>query len=150
MRRTFNTVERAAAAFAWPYAVIYAGMWLMAIATVRGMTFLSVDPYCATVATKITPLWYCTDGALMGLVATLANASLLVTLWVPSFIVVGLVNPYSAAIALPILLVHAIGVPTSVYALVRIAIALMENVLSPAARMLADRLRAIDRKQPAR
>lgn len=127
--------------FAWPYAAIYAGMWALAIATVRGAAFLSFYPGCVTFDTAVTPMWHCADSFFMGLLANLANASLMVTLWVPSFIMAGLVDPTSASIAVPILLVHAIGLPTTVYAIVRIMIALMEQAVSPAARTIAARLR---------
>jgi glycosyltransferase involved in cell wall biosynthesis len=61
----------------------------------------------------------------------------------PSFIMAGLVDPYSATIALPILLVHAIGLPTTVYAIVQIMIALMEKAISPCAQALGARLRLV-------
>jgi hypothetical protein len=85
----------------------------------------------------VAPLWYCADGIVAWYVANLANAALLVTVWLPTFLVIGLLDASAASIVLPLLLVHVAGVPSAVYVLLRCTDWLVSRVAMPALRRIA-------------
>jgi hypothetical protein len=89
---------------------------------------------CRPSGSQLLYYWTCEASWPLAFVAAIANTALSVTVWAPVYVAAATVRPDALALAIPILLVHLIGLPAALLVSIR---ALAQIVEAP--RWLAKR-----------
>ncbi len=90
------------------------------------ITFVALDygPHifggvCRPVGSQLLFYWMCDSASPLAFVAALANTALSVTVWAPVYVAAATVQPGAIVLAVPILLVHLIGLPAALLVSIR-------------------------------
>lgn len=104
---------------AWQLGLAYIALW--------AITFVVLDygpsifeGACRPVGAKLLFYWSCDPSSPLAFAAGVANSALTATIWAPVYVAAATVNPDAVAIAVPILLVHLIGLPTALLVSIRL------------------------------
>lgn len=129
---------------AWQLGLAYIALW--------AITFVVLDygpsifaGACRPVGAKLLFYWSCDPSAPLAFAAGVANTALTATVWAPIYVAAATVNPDAVAIAIPILLVHLIGLPTALLVSIRLLARIVEAPRWFAGRRAQDRADALPR-----
>jgi hypothetical protein len=105
---------------AWQTGLGYLLLWAVTFWTLDdGARVFGRSGVCLPDQAKVLFYWVCEATSPLSILASLANAALTVTVWAPVYVAAATVDPEAMAIAVPILTVHAIGLPLGMFVLVR-------------------------------
>ena len=115
--------------FVWQAGVGYLALWAITYwALDQGAVVFGQSGVCHPDAAKVLFYWVCDAASPYAFLAALANFALTVTVWSPVYIAAATVEPDAIAIALPIVLAHVVGLPASIFVLVRLMAAAFDRV----------------------
>ena len=107
--------------FVWQAGVGYLALWVITYWTLdHGAITFGQSGVCHPDAAKVLFYWVCDAASPYAFLAALANFALTVTVWSPVYIAAATVDSSAIAIALPIVLAHVVGLPASIFVLVRL------------------------------
>jgi hypothetical protein len=105
---------------AWQTGLGYLLLWALTFwALDEGVAVFGRSGACQIDQAKVLFYWVCEAKTPLALLATLSNLALTVTVWAPVYVAAATVDPGAMAIALPILIVHIVGLPLGLFVLVR-------------------------------
>ena len=105
----------------WQAGLGYLALWAVTFWTLdEGARVFGRSGVCVPDTARVLFYWVCDPGSLHGILATLSNVALTATVWAPVYVAAATVKPDALAIALPIVLVHMIGLPTALFVLIRL------------------------------
>jgi hypothetical protein len=105
----------------------YIALWAMTFWTLdHGPAVFGGSGLCHPDDAKILFYWVCDASTPLGILAGVANTALTVTVWAPVYVAAATVRPDAIAIAVPIVLAHAIGLPTAIFVAIRAMLALLQ------------------------
>jgi hypothetical protein len=112
---------------AWQAGFGYIALWAIALWTLDfGSAVFGGSGVCHPDAAKVLFYWVCDPAHALSLLAALANTALTATVWAPVYVAAATVRPEAAAIAIPILLTHLIGLPTAIFVAIRVMLILLQ------------------------
>jgi hypothetical protein len=112
---------------AWQIGLGYIALWAIAFVVLDySPRLFGMSPACHAETTQLMFRWVCDPGSPLVFLAGIANAVLTATIFAPVYLAAATVNPDAAAIAVAILLVHGIGLPTALLVLIRLLRGLFE------------------------
>ncbi len=127
---------------AWNSGVGYIALWAVTFwALDHGRTVFGNSGLCRADEAKVLFYWICDPATPLGILASVVNTALTVTVWSPVYIAAATVRPEAIAIAAPIVLTHLIGLPTAIFVAIRAMLGLLQ-----VSRRILGRAR---RRQPA-
>jgi hypothetical protein len=104
----------------WQAGLGYLLIWAITFWTLDdGARVFGGSGVCLPDQAKVLFYWACEARSPLSILASLANAALTVTVWAPVYVAAATVRPDAMAIAVPILAVHAIGLPLGMFVLIR-------------------------------
>lgn len=104
---------------AWQLGLAYIALWAIAFVVLDyGPSIF--DGACRPVGAKLLSYWSCDPSSPLAFAAGIANTALTVTIWAPVYVAAATVHPDAVAIAIPILLVHLVGLPTALLVSIRL------------------------------
>jgi hypothetical protein len=105
---------------AWQAGLGYLLIWAITFWTLDdGARVFGASGVCLPDQAKVLFYWACEAKSPLSILASLANAALTLTVWAPVYVAAATVKPDAMAIAVPILAVHAIGLPLGMFVLIR-------------------------------
>ena len=108
-------------AFVWQAGLGYLALWAVTYwALAEGAAVFGGSGLCRPDEAKVLFYWVCDAASPLGILATVANFALTVTVWSPVYIAAATVRPEAIAIALPIVMTHVIGLPAAIFAIIRL------------------------------
>jgi hypothetical protein len=107
-------------AFAWQVGLGYLLIWAFTFWTLDegGMVF-GRSGLCHTDSATVLFYWVCEPSSALAILAMLSNFALTVTVWAPVFVAAATVQPDAVSLAVPIVAVHAVGLPLGLFVLIR-------------------------------
>lgn len=115
MHRLKNYLQIAA----WQVGLAYVALWAVAFIVLDYGPHL-FDGVCRPVGTKLLFYWSCDPSSPLSFLADIANAALTMTVWAPIYVAAATIRPDAIVLAVPILLVHLIGLPTALLVTIRL------------------------------
>ena len=127
---------------AWQSGLGYVALWAVALwALDDGFVVFAQSGVCHVEKAAVLFYWTCAPASPFGLLAAIVNTALTATIWAPVFIAAATVYPDAVAIAVPIVLVHVVGLPTAMFVLVRTVVIVLARLRLAWGRQLpADRI----------
>jgi hypothetical protein len=110
---------------AWQLGLAYVALWAITF-VVLDYGPIIFDDNCRPVGGKLLFYWSCGPSSALAFAAAVANTALTVTVWAPVYVAAATVQPDATALALPILLVHLIGLPTALLVAIRLLARLVQ------------------------
>jgi hypothetical protein len=112
---------------AWQGGFGYLLLWAVTFWTLdEGANVFGNSGVCHPDAAKVLFYWVCDAASPLAILATVANVALTATVWAPVYLAAATVRPDAAAIAVPIILTHLIGLPLAIFVLVRSLTAVLD------------------------
>ena len=109
-------------AFAWQAGLGYLALWGMTFWVLDGGTVVfGTSGLCHPENARVLFYWVCDPGSLLAPLARLANFALTTTVWTPVYVAVATVEPDALVLALTIVLVHVVGLPTAIFVMIRLS-----------------------------
>jgi len=109
-------------AFVWQAGLGYLALWAITIWSLdQGPAVFGASGVCQPDQAKVLFYWVCDSASPFGILAALANFALTTTVWAPVYIAAATIQPDAIAIAVPIVLIHVVGLPTAIFVVVRLA-----------------------------
>jgi hypothetical protein len=110
---------------AWQLGLAYIALWAIAfIALDYGPRLF--DGACRPIGTTLLFYWSCDPSSPLHFIAGVANTALTATVWAPVYVAAATVRPDDLALAVPILIVHLIGLPTALLVSIRLLARLVQ------------------------
>jgi hypothetical protein len=110
---------------AWTSGLGYIALWLATAITLDyGATVFGDVGACAPDTAKLLFYWNCDAASPIAFLAAIANTALTVTVWAPVYVAAATVRPDTIMLALPIVLTHAIGLPSALFVAIRLMLGL--------------------------
>jgi hypothetical protein len=111
----------------WQTGIGYLLLWAVTLWTLdEGANVFGKSGVCYPDEAKVLFYWVCDAASPLAILAGIANVALTATVWAPVYIAAATVEPDAVAIALPIVAVHVIGLPLSIFVLVRMMAAALD------------------------
>src|SRR5262245_48866284 len=104
---------------AWQLGLGYIALWAIAFIALDYGPRLFAGA-CRPIGSALLFYWSCDPSSPLHFMADVANTALTVTVWAPVYVAAATVRPDALALALPILLVHLIGLPTALLVIIRL------------------------------
>jgi hypothetical protein len=105
----------------WNAGLGYIALWLMTFWTFdHGGAVFGHSGVCQPADAKVLFYWACDPASPLSILAALANTALTVTVWAPVYVAAATVDPSAMALALPIMLTHALGLPAALLVIIRV------------------------------
>jgi hypothetical protein len=115
--------------FVWQAGAGYLALWAITYWTLdQGGLVFGQSGVCHPDAAKVLFYWVCDGASPYAFLAALANFALTVTVWSPVYIAAASVSPDAIAIALPIVLLHVVGLPASILVRVRLMVGALDRL----------------------
>jgi hypothetical protein len=109
-------------AFVWQAGLGYLALWGLTLwALDTGSSVFGHSGACRPELATVMFYWVCDLGGPLALLATLANFALTATIWAPVYVAAATVEPGALALALPIVLVHVVGLPMAIFVAMRLS-----------------------------
>jgi hypothetical protein len=109
-------------AFVWQAGLGYLALWAITIWSLdQGPAVFGASGVCQPDQAKVLFYWVCDPTSPFGILAALANFALTTTVWAPVYVAAATVKPDAMAIAVSIVLLHVVGLPTAIFVVVRLA-----------------------------
>jgi hypothetical protein len=111
----------------WQTGIGYLVLWAVTFWTLdEGASVFGKSGVCYPDQAKVLFYWVCEADSPLAILASVANAALTATVWAPVYIAAATVRPDAAAIALPIILLHLVGLPLAIFVLVRMLASVLD------------------------
>jgi hypothetical protein len=105
---------------AWQTGLGYLLIWAITFWTLDdGARVFGASGVCLPDQAKVLFYWVCDAKSPLSILASLANAALTITVWAPVYVAAATIKPDAMAIAVPIMAVHAVGLPLGIFVLIR-------------------------------
>jgi hypothetical protein len=127
---------------AWQLGLAYIALWAVAF-VVLDYGAQIFEGACRPIGARFLFYWSCDPSSPLAFAADIANSTLTATVWAPVYVAAATVRPDAIALAVPILLIHLIGLPAALLVCIRM---LARMVQAP--RWLAKRRGAQDGAEP--
>jgi len=112
---------------AWQAGLGYLLLWGVTFWTLdEGPTVFGKSGVCVPDEAKVLFYWVCDPSSPLTVLASIANAALTATVWAPVYLAAATAQPEAAAIAVPIIMLHVIGLPLGLLFLVRLLAAVFD------------------------
>ena len=114
---------------AWQTGLSYLLMWAVTFWAVDyGAAVFGKSGVCHPNAAKELFYWACDPSSPLSILAAVANVALTATVWAPVYVAAASVQPDAMAVAGPIIVIHAVGLPLGLFVLVRSGAAVLDFV----------------------
>lgn len=104
---------------AWHAGLAYLLLWAVTFWTLDEGALVFGKSGCYPDSAKVLFYWVCQPGSPIGILASVANAALTVTVWAPVFLAAATVRADATEIAALTIAVHVIGLPLGILAVIR-------------------------------
>jgi hypothetical protein len=105
---------------AWQTGLGYLLLWAVTFWTLdEGASVFGKSGVCYPDEAKVLFYWVCEATSPLAILAAIANVALTATVWAPVYLAAATVQPDAAIIAVPIIVLHLIGLPLGIFVLVR-------------------------------
>jgi hypothetical protein len=112
---------------AWQAGLGYLLLWGVTFWTLdEGPTVFGKSGVCVPDEAKVLFYWVCDPSSPLTVLASIANAALTATVWAPVYLAAATAQPEAAAIAVPIIMLHVVGLPLGLLFLVRLLAAVFD------------------------
>ncbi len=111
---------------AWQSGLSYIALWALTFWTLDAGPAVFGNAGCHADEAKVLFYWVCDPASPFSILASLANTALTATVWAPVYFAAATMRPDAVAIAGPIVLTHAIGLPTAIFVVMRLMLALFQ------------------------
>ena len=110
----------------WQTGIGYLLLWMVTLWTLdEGASVFGNSGVCYPDTAAVLFYWVCAKASPLSILASVANAALTATVWAPVYIAAATVGPEAISIAVPIVLLHVVGLPLGLFVLIR----MLTNVL---------------------
>jgi len=114
---------------AWQSGLGYIALWAITYwSPDSGPLVFGRSAACHPDNAKVLFYWVCDPANPLAIVAAVVNAALTVTVWAPVYVAAATVRPDAVAIAIPIIAVHVVGLPTAIFVMMRIMLKFFDLV----------------------
>ena len=108
----------------WWTGLNYMLLWCLTLWTLHyGGAVFGKSGVCRPDTAQVLFYWVCDRASPLALLADIANAALTATVWAPVYLAAATVLPDAILIALPILIVHLVGLPSALLVMIRTMLA---------------------------
>src|SRR5215471_18226824 len=105
----------------WQTGLGYLLLWAVTLWTLNdGAAVFGKSGVCFPDAAKVLFYWVCDVASPLSILASVANGALTATVWAPVYLAAATVDPEAIVVAVPIVLVHVIGLPLAILVLIRL------------------------------
>jgi hypothetical protein len=122
----------------WQVGLAYIALWAITFVVLDYGAHL-FDGACRPVGATVLFYWSCDPSSPLAFAASIANTALTATVWAPVYVAAATVSPGAVALAIPILLVHLIGLPAALLVSIRLLARLVHAPRWFAGRRAPDR-----------
>jgi hypothetical protein len=106
---------------AWQTGLGYLLLWGVTYWTLaEGGSVFGRSGVCHADSAQVLFYWACDPASPLQILASVADFALTATVWAPVFVAAATVDPDAVMLALPILALHAIGLPLGILVLIRL------------------------------
>jgi hypothetical protein len=106
---------------AWQSGLGYIALWALTFWTFDyGPGVFAGSGLCHPDSAKVLFYWSCDAASPLSILASLANFALTVTVWAPVYLAAAFATPEAIVLAVPILSVHVIGLPSAILVATRL------------------------------
>jgi hypothetical protein len=105
---------------AWQTGLGYLLLWAVTFwALDEGATVFGKSGVCYPDEAKVLFYWVCEATSPFAILASVVNVALTATVWAPVYLAAATAQPDAAAIAVPIIALHVVGLPLGIFVLMR-------------------------------
>ena len=105
---------------AWQTGVGYLLLWAVTVwALNEGAAVFGKSGVCFPDEAKVLFYWVCERTSPLSILASVVNFALTATVWAPVYLAAATVQPDALVVAVPILMLHLVGLPLGILALIR-------------------------------
>ncbi len=127
MKRAMGRIKDYVRFIAWQTGLSYLLMWAVTFwALDYGAAVFGKSGVCHPNAAKELFYWVCDPSSPLSILSTVVNVALTATVWAPVYIAAASVQPDAMTVALPIILIHVVGLPLGLFVLVRTVAAVLD------------------------
>ena len=120
----------------WNCGLGYIALWAITFWTLDyGKTVLGLWGGCLPDPNTVLFYWVCDAASPYSILATIANSALTITIWAPVYVAGVAERPEAAALLVPIISTHLVGLATAILVTIRLMLALFQLVRRPIRRM---------------
>src|SRR5262249_27486461 len=106
---------------AWQTGIGYLLLWAVTIwALDEGATVFGKSGVCFPDEAKVLVYWVCERTSPLSILAGVVNFALTATVWAPVYLAAAPVQPDALVVAVPILMLHLVGLPLGILVLIRL------------------------------
>lgn len=103
----------------WQVGLAYIALWAVTFVVLDYGPHL-FDGVCRPIGAAFLFYWSCDPSSPLAFAAGIANTTLTATVWAPVYLAAATVSPGAIALAIPIMLVHLIGLPAALLVSIRL------------------------------
>ena len=112
---------------AWQAGVSYLLLWAVTVwALDEGATVFGKSGVCVPDEAKVLFYWVCEPASPLAILASVVNFALTATVWAPVYVAAATAQPDALAIAVPIVILHLVGLPLGIFVLIRMMVTALE------------------------
>ena len=112
---------------AWQAGVSYLLLWAVTVwALDEGATVFRKSGVCVPDEAKVLFYWVCEPSSPLAILASVVNFALTATVWAPVYVAAATAQPDALAIAVPIVILHLVGLPLGIFVLIRMMLTALE------------------------
>jgi len=112
---------------AWQTGVSYLLLWAVTVwALDEGATVFGKSGVCVPDEAKVLFYWVCEPASPLAILASVVNFALTATVWAPVYVAAATAQPDALAIAVPIVILHLVGLPLGIFVLIRMMLTALE------------------------
>jgi hypothetical protein len=112
---------------AWQAGVSYLLLWAVTVwALDEGATVFGKSGVCVPDEAKVLFYWVCEPASPLAILASVVNFALTATVWAPVYVAAATAQPDALAIAVPIVILHLVGLPLGIFVLIRMMLTALE------------------------
>jgi hypothetical protein len=105
---------------AWQTGVSYLLLWAVTVwALDEGATVFGKSGVCYPDEAKVLFYWVCEAASPYSILASVVNFALTATVWAPVYVAAATAQPDALVIAVPIVILHLVGLPLGIFVLIR-------------------------------
>jgi hypothetical protein len=112
---------------AWQIGVSYLLLWAVTVwALDEGATVFGKSGVCYPDEAKVLFYWVCEASSPLSILASVVNFALTATVWAPVYLAAATAQPDAVIIAVPIVLLHLVGLPLGIFVLIRMMVTALD------------------------
>jgi hypothetical protein len=109
---------------AWSWGFGYLALWAVTLwALDYGASVFGASGVCQPDDAKVLFYWVCKPTSPLAMLASIVNGALTVTVWAPVYVAAATVRPDALMLAVPIVIVHLVGLPLALFVTIRTMLA---------------------------